>query len=108
MNTRQHMSEKIRQLRQRKNLSQADLGKMLSRPKRGATISSWETGRTAPDDDDLLDLCEIFEVDISYFYPARKEDNELSDYERELLVYFRRLPDKAQHALLIGLCDFTS
>lgn len=108
MNTREHMSEKIRQLRQKKNISQADLGKMLSNPKRGGTVSSWETGRTLPDEDDLLDLCEIFGVEISYFYPGRKDDNELTDEEIELLAYFRKLPDRAKHALLIGLCDFTS
>lgn len=108
MKTREYMGQKIRELRNEKGLKQSELGERLSEPKKGGTISSWEIARTMPNETDLLDLCEIFDVDIYDFYPpeARKDNPALTAEEQKLVDLYRKLPPKGQHAVLTGLRDF--
>lgn len=68
MNQKAYIGKKIRELRDAKNWSSAKLGNMLSKPKTDRGVLSWESGRTTPDADTLIELCIIFGVDISDFY----------------------------------------
>ena len=110
MNTREYMSNKIRELRIERGIKQSELGAMLSEPKKGATISSWEKARTMPNETDLLDLCELFNVDLYDFYPpkARKEEPTLTADEQKLITLYRKLPANGKHAVIAGLEDFAS
>lgn len=74
MNQKQYIGIKIRQYRQDKlGASIKDLGEMLH-PKRSASaVQSWETGRTEPDADTLIELCVLFGVDIKDFYLSQTD-----------------------------------
>lgn len=70
METREFIAQRIKELRTKKlNISGTGLGRLLVPPISGKTISSWETCRTQPDAEALIQLSKIFEVPISYFYP---------------------------------------
>lgn len=74
MSQKKYIGKKIRELREGKlHISAEKLGEMLTSPKSGKAILSWERGRTQPDADALIDLCVIFGVDISYFYEKTPE-----------------------------------
>ena len=109
MNTREYISEKIRELRKSRSWTQSELGAMLYPSKKGATISSWEQGRTTPDPDDMISLCEVFGIEISDFYPQNMENESakrLSFDERELLDLYRNLPQNGKRAVISGLKVF--
>lgn len=53
-------SQKIRQCRKINGLTQADLANKLHVSRK--TISGWETGRSYPDTDSLIELCNIFSI----------------------------------------------
>lgn len=55
---------RIRTLREEKNISQKDLGKMLNVAQN--TISNWEKGLREPDNKTLVRLSKIFECSTDY------------------------------------------
>lgn len=70
METGEFIAQRIRELRTDKlRISGTELGQLLNPRISGKTISSWETCRTKPNADALIQLSHIFEVPISYFYP---------------------------------------
>lgn len=72
MDTRDFIAKRIKELRTKKLGITADkLGKLLKPSRSGKTISSWETGRTQPDSDTLLQLSAIFAVPIESLYPPK-------------------------------------
>lgn len=59
------MGERIRRLRKYKLCISADaLGKMLSKPRTGKTVTMWERGKCVPADDTLAELAEILGVTV--------------------------------------------
>lgn len=70
MTTKHFIAKRIKELRTKKlNLTAEKLGNLLTPPRSSKTISSWETARTQPDSDTLLQLSTIFEVPIESLYP---------------------------------------
>lgn len=59
------MSNKIKELRKQKNLSQKELADMI--PVNQTAISQWERGITTPNPDALKRLCQIFNRSSDYF-----------------------------------------
>ena len=57
-------SEKLKELREEKNLKQSDLGKLLSVDQ--STICTWETGSREPDFEMLVKLAKLFDVTTDY------------------------------------------
>lgn len=69
MNQKEYIGRKIREFREsRLHVSARKLGEMLVPPKNGSTITSWETARTEPDADTMIQLCILFGADVSDFY----------------------------------------
>jgi transcriptional regulator with XRE-family HTH domain len=68
------IGEKIKTLRQRKDLKQHELADKLSVA--NSTISNWETGRRLPSVTELKRISDFFEVSISFF--DRSENYKLS------------------------------
>ena len=70
------IGENIKNLRIKNNLTQAELGeKMFVSDK---TISSWESGRTYPDIDMLIELCNALDTNMVYLTSgSNKNDTEL-------------------------------
>ena len=80
MNTRYYISQRIKELRIKKLGITADKLAALLKPKRSSkTISSWETGRTMPNADALVQLSAIFEVPIESFYPPKPSQDFVSE-----------------------------
>lgn len=60
-----NIGEKIYELRKVKNLSQEELGDILSVSRQ--TISKWETGETIPEIGKLIKMCDYFELNLNDF-----------------------------------------
>ena len=58
-------SEKIYELRKKKNMSQEELAQVLNVSRQ--TISKWETGESNPDFDKIVPLCNFFEISTDEF-----------------------------------------
>lgn len=102
METKEYIAQKILEFREERGLKQGELGEMLTPPKKAGTISSWETGRTTPDADTMLNLCSVLGVEISDFYPPRDDgvgDNLTRD-ERELLGNYRSCNEIGRNTVL--------
>lgn len=86
----------LKTLRLERNLTQAELGKLINSTQR--QISKWELGVIEPGISDLEKLSDFFNVSIDYLVGRESEDGlvvpegqSLSGDEKELLDGFRRL-----------------
>lgn len=61
--------ERLKALRQEKNMLQQDLASHLKVSK--STISGWEVGRNQPDYDILIELSVLFGVSVDYLIGRR-------------------------------------
>ena len=73
------LGQRIRQLRHKANLTQAQLGKLLGCS--GSTVSLYEGGQRSPDTEMLVRLAEVFDVSVDYLLgrvsdPAHREKPE--------------------------------
>ncbi|MFZ0446508.1 MAG: helix-turn-helix transcriptional regulator [Bacillus sp. (in: firmicutes)] len=59
-----HLSEKMKRLRAENNLTQEQLAEKLQVSR--STISSWETGRSYPDLEMVIELCDCFNVSLDF------------------------------------------
>lgn len=65
------VGERIRELRESKNLRQEDLCKMLNIKQ--ATLSNYEQNRRTPDVEMLIKIADIFKVSIDYLVGRYKQ-----------------------------------
>ena len=70
------LGQRIRQLRHKANLTQAQLGKLLGCS--GSTVSLYEGGQRSPDTEMLVRLADVFDVSVDYLLgrvsdPAHRE-----------------------------------
>ncbi len=68
--------------------------------KTAATVCKWENGKIEPYGDTLLQLCEIYNVDITTFYGVTTDNNKMriTPQEIELIKLFRNATKHAQIA----------
>ena len=59
-----NVAKRIKEVRAEHNLSQAELGKLLSISQ--DTVSLWETGKSLPSVEFIIDICKIFDVSADY------------------------------------------
>lgn len=83
--------KRLKELRLNKNLTQQQLGKLLSVS--GQTILNWENDITYPSVKKLIELASFFDVSIDYLLDFKGKDtnfdkiiNILNDYEKEDLI----------------------
>ena len=83
--------KRLKELRLNKNLTQQQLGKLLSGS--GQTILNWENDITYPSVKKLIELASFFDVSIDYLLDFKEKDtnfdkiiNILNDYEKEDLI----------------------
>ena len=100
----------IAECRKKKNLTQAQLAEKLNITDRA--ISKWETGKTMPDSDIMLDLCDILEISADELLCGEKIDAaHKNEQSNELIVqmakneerYHKRLRFSAYLILAISL-----
>ena len=79
----------IKELRKEKGLTQEELAESLGTYRR--TVSRWETGRYLPDIDVLLEMSELFDVELIELIDGERKNNidikessiKLADYSEE-------------------------
>ncbi len=84
--------ERLSELRKDRGYTQQELAAMLSVSK--YTISSYENGKTSPDDGNKILLAQIFNVSLDYLFDLI--DVPVS-YQRELDEWLRKLPCQLDH-----------
>lgn len=73
MDINKYIGNKIRELRERKNLTQEDLAEYLNTTSQ--TISRYEIGNRKTNQDILFKLAEFFKISINDFFPPLSFDN---------------------------------
>lgn len=73
MEINKYVGERIKELRQKKNVTQQELGEYLDTTSQ--TISRYENGILEPNHNILYKLADFFSVSINYFFPEIKFDN---------------------------------
>lgn len=67
---KQHVANKIKELRERNGLTQQDIATVLNTTKQ--TISRYETGERKANQDVLFELSKVFKCSIDDFFPDRE------------------------------------
>lgn len=80
MNLQKYIGEKIREFREKRNISQDELAQKLDTTRQ--TISRYEKGQRQANQDILFKLSDIFNVSIDDFFPPKK--NTTDELERAL------------------------
>ena len=109
------MGQRLKEARQRKNLSQAELGAIIGRDP--STISNYENGVRSIGNGDLINLAEVLKIPVAFLFGEEfaTRDAELSMYEwlrvnrgdilenyREVFQEESPVPDLNQLAALIS------
>ena len=95
---------RLRSARTDKNMKQQEVADILGiKPN---TLSNWEKGRTEPDIDTFVKLCQIYQVDcadlLSDVYAFQRISNDVSLAEYEYIKKYRDLDDHGRE-----MVDFT-
>ena len=75
----------ITECRKKKNLTQAQLAENLNITDRA--ISKWETGKSMPDFDIMLKLCEILEISVNELLCGEMINMEQKDEQLNELIF---------------------
>lgn len=106
------IGDTIKLLREERRLSQQALADGLNIKR--STISMWESGKRAPNDELKEQICDFFNVDLNFLYGitdcrnsarehpdgfAEQSNFILTPHEKEHLTIYRSLDDKGQHTV---------
>lgn len=96
---------RIRELRQKKGMKQAELASILQCSP--TTVSNYEVGIRDIDSETVCRLCDVFGCTADYLL-GRSElpTNEISDEEAELVLAFRSADDRAREMVRLALAPF--
>lgn len=87
--------ERLKEARNNKGLKQQEVADQLGI--KANTISNWEKGRTEPDIDTFVKLCQIYQIDcatlLSEVYAFKRISNDISLMEYEYIKKYRDLDD---------------
>ena len=99
-NMRENMARKLKEARQNAGLTAKQVGAQIG--KSDKTVHAWEAMHGQPDADMLIKLCEIYGVEIQFFYLDDEPDPEqpATAEERFLLTIFRGLNDEGRKKVL--------
>nr|DAT17514.1 MAG TPA: helix-turn-helix domain protein [Caudoviricetes sp.] len=92
------LPQRLKMCRENAGLSLRQVAKKIN--KTAATVCKWENGKIEPYGDTLLQLCEIYNVDITTFYGVTTDNNKMriTPQEIELIKLFRNATKHAQIA----------
>lgn len=80
----QKIGQFLKELRNEKKLTQAELAEMLGVTNR--SISRWENGVTMPDFDLLIELAKKYDVEVMEILDGERKDNSMDKQTEELLL----------------------
>ena len=86
--------KRLKMYRENAGLSMREVAKKIN--KTAATISKWESGEIMPYGDTLLQLCDIYNVDITSFYGVTPYEFRISPSEIKLIKLYRNSTRNAQ------------
>ena len=89
----------IAECRKKKNLTQAQLAEMLNVTDRA--ISKWETGKTMPDSNLMLDLCDILGINVNELLCGEMIDTEQKDEQLNELIFQMAKNEERYHKRLL-------
>ncbi len=98
------LNERIRELREERNISQRQLADRLGFER--YTVSNWEQGRTEPNVRQLTALADFFEVSTDYLMCRANElgivevTNALPPQQKELLGLFERMSQQDRNRIV--------
>ena len=72
---------KLQEIREQKGILQKDLAEKLNKTR--ACISSWETSKTEPDLQSLIQIADVLEITVDYLL-GRTDEMELANIQTEL------------------------
>ena len=91
-------SERIKELRSQRKLSQRELGRALNLS--NASIAMYETGKRMPDIETLEAICDYFNVSMDYMLGKEDLSVRLLDGEEMLIVdAYRQAPENIRKAI---------
>ena len=79
----QKMGEFLKQLRKEKGLTQEELAEKFYTSSR--TVSRWETGKTMPDLNSLIELADFYDVDIREIIDGERKEKNMDRETKETL-----------------------
>ena len=95
------VGNKIREFRKKKNLTQKELGEKIG--VKHNTISGYEVGSSAPEQDTLFKLAYVLDVSIDDFFPPRRSEESLNtvlnknvNLDFEDMVFLKNLINKVE------------
>ena len=74
----------LQELRKEKGLTQEDLAEQLNVARR--TVSRWETGSNMPDLDILIELSDIYEVDLREILNGERKSEKMNEEVKEVVL----------------------
>ncbi|MHA1280750.1 MAG: helix-turn-helix domain-containing protein [Candidatus Helarchaeota archaeon] len=99
------MGKLIRQAREEMGFSQRELASKIYR--RQAALSEMENGKMEPSASTLMSLSYHLNKPISYYFPDQfaleKNLGELTDLEKEIIIYAKQLDRRDQVRILVQL-----
>ena len=103
--TRMRMGRIIKEARLKKDLTQSELGKMLS--KSNNVITNWEKGTNSPDVENIQLLCAILDIPVSNIFKQKEKSPsiELTKDEQNLVESWRNLSHDNQMKIT-GIIEF--
>ena len=102
MNFSERMASKLKEARNLAHVSAVDAGNAVGRSDK--TIYAWENNKSEPSAEQLISLCKLYGVDISYFYASdlssESPNSVMTSDESELLRLYRGMSEKNRTTLL--------
>ena len=92
------LPQRLKMCRENAGLSLREVAHKVN--KAAATVCKWENGKIEPYGETLLQLCEIYKVDITTFYGVSTDNNNMriTPQEFELIRLYRNATKHAQIA----------
>lgn len=92
------IKDKLKQLRLDCQLTADEVGNMIG--KSGKTVNGWENGRSQPDVETFLKLCDIYKVNdiftefnVKDLFADNKNNFLLSEHEKQVITAYRARPE---------------
>lgn len=101
--SKEYISSVLKNLRTKSGLTAEEVGNLIG--KSGKTVNGWENGRSQPDAELLLQLCDIYKVNniLDTFIENRQsikplvvKDTILTTHEKEVITSYRSKPEMQQ------------
>ena len=96
------ISERIKELREKQNLTQSGLAKKLNITR--SAVNAWEMGISVPNVEKLVELSSLFNVSVDYLLGINNSFNiNISNISKELYTEFALMVSLSATALILSV-----